>query len=204
MVNDAILATSQTRRVHGNGDIELTLRVPKRSARELDAMLDPRDYQCTMAIVRVRPYGELAKKLRLSRFFFTPRVWAALAADLKFLAWLPTRKCCAKSNQPCAGDVVAAHTRRIALGAGVGIKPIYSAVPLCHMHHCIQHGIGESAIGGKEYIDRERIKFLGIWAWHQLKQTLNYHSMAEVPPEVIYRWASAKRVEQYLPAEYQP
>lgn len=165
------------------------------------------------------PYGEQAKELKLSGFFRIPDVWRAIGKDEEFLAWLRTKECAAKEllrprvpvlvfpspqvrSIPCDGDIVAAHIRRIANGAGTGIKPPFSALPLCNNHHMLQHQKGEGALGGKEWFDQQRIKYVEQWAWETLKAALGYESFADINPRIIYDWAQPHDLIKYLPSSY--
>jgi len=145
-------------------------------------------------------YGEEAKSLRLSGFFRAPEVWRHVGTDAEFLAWLKTQKCCVK-HPGHEGDIVPAHVRRVKHGAGTGIKPEYSAVPMCARHHQLQHDNAECAVGGKEFLDRERVKHLEQWAWETLKGHLGYAHWNEVPPATVREWAEAHDVVKYLPRE---
>lgn len=90
-------------------------------------------------------WGKEAQILRQSGFFRSPAVWRAVGTDKDYLEWLKTQECAAKHLGGCEGDIVAAHVRRISNGSGVGIKPKeFSAIPLCHRHHMLQHQKGES------------------------------------------------------------
>lgn len=153
------------------------------------------------------PYGQAAKALRLSGFCRAPKVWERLGEDWAFLEWVRTQPCLAPSMlqgkcTPCHGDVVAAHVRRIANGAGTGIKPPWSAIPLCARHHHDQHQHGESVLGGKDLWDQMRIHTVEAWAWQRLRTLMGYESLAQCPPEKLAEWASNNGLAQYLPAEY--
>ena len=148
-------------------------------------------------------YGEYAKALKLSGFFRAPEVWKAIGTDAEFLEWLKTQKCCAKAKSgPCYGDIAAAHVRRVANGAGTSIKPEYSAVSLCDLHHKRQHAEGESVIGGREYFDQQRIWHLEKWCWETLKASLGFESWKDVPPSALRLWATYHKVINYLPNVY--
>jgi hypothetical protein len=131
-------------------------------------------------------------------------VWKAIGTDTVFLAWLRTQPCVLDGSKadPCSGDVVAAHVRRIANGAGAGIKPPYSAIPLCHHHHSLQHQHGESRLAPKEQWDEWRVWYLEQWGWETLKGFMGEESMGDVPPERLKAWAVLKGVERYLPPAY--
>jgi hypothetical protein len=98
-----------------------------------------------------KPYGKEASELYKNGFFLVPAVLAAIGTDQEYLNWLKMQKCAARRLGGCNGDVVAAHIRRINAGAGMGIKPgEYSAIPLCHAHHSLQHTSGENALVERE------------------------------------------------------
>lgn len=149
-------------------------------------------------------YSQQAKALRLSPFFRTPAVWRAVGKDSNYLTWLRQQKCayCQLTPTP-EKPIEAAHVRRVAEGAGVGIKPPYSAIPLCHEHHALQHTKGESTLGGSAWFDKKRIDYVSRWAWETLKQQLGFTSWTEISPGTLYRWAQQHQVSQYLPQEYQ-
>ena len=65
-----------------------------------------------------------------------------LGTDEHFLDWLRQQDC-AIHSEDCQGQTVPAHVRRVGKGAGVGIKPAFSAIPLCQYHHEQQHQKGE-------------------------------------------------------------
>ena len=148
-----------------------------------------------------RPFGDEAKALRLSSFFRIPEVWRAVGDDRDFLAWLETRPCVVCKQEPPS---FAAHVRRVANGAGTGIKPEYSAVALCDPCHKTQHQKGESALADKGQWDRWRIEALVAWGWAALKDGLGYGHWYDVPPAKLYAWAAERNLERYLPVEYLP
>jgi hypothetical protein len=151
------------------------------------------------------PYGEAAKLLRLSGFCRKPEVWRALGKDADFLAWLRSQPCAAPrmgAPGPCAGDIVAAHVRRIANGAGTGIKPPYSAIPLCDHHHREQHAAGESCLAPRDVWDATRMRAIESWAWERLRGALGVSSMAEADPVAVRRWAESHNVTGLLPDGY--
>ena len=147
-------------------------------------------------------YGEQAKILRLSDFFRRPEVWRAVGTDDEFLVWVRSQVCTARRLGHCNGDIVAAHVRRVAEGAGTGIKPEYSAIALCSHHHDLQHQKGESALGNKAWFDKHRIEHLQQWCWDTLKTQLGFEHWNEVPPDTMRQWALATGVERFLPEAY--
>lgn len=150
-----------------------------------------------------RPYGAQAQTLRLSGFFRTPDVWKAIGTDKQFRAWVATQDCIATSiGEGCSGDVIAAHVRRIADGAGTGIKPDYACIPLCHGHHTEQHQHGESRLAPKEKWDQWRIQTVEKWCWETLRGDLGYAHWYDVPPNILRAWAEHACVDRYLPSAY--
>ena len=146
-------------------------------------------------------YGQQAKELRLSSFFRRPDVWRAVGSDQEFLDWLKTQDCAA-IGMPHNGSIVPAHVRRVANGSGTGIKPEYSAIPLCNHHHSLQHLQGESVIGQREWWDKKRIEYLVKWCWWSLKGQFGYTTWSDVPPVDVVIWASDNDVYSYLPDCY--
>lgn len=145
-------------------------------------------------------FGEHARQLKLSGFFRCQSVWQHIGTDAEFLDWIRGQPCCVCDAQ---APSEAAHVRRIANGAGTGIKPKYSAVPLCRKHHTLQHQKGESAIdGGSSFLDRQRIEHLECWGWETLKHRLGYQSWRDVPPSELAKWASDNEVFHLLPDCY--
>lgn len=151
-------------------------------------------------------YGEAAKALKLSGFCRVPEVWKIIGPDENFLEWI---RC-----QPSAhsgefseyvngeGRCEAAHVRRVS-GAGMSIKPPYSAIPLTHAEHLATHTQGESALHASAWFDEQRIKHVEAWAWQKLRTVLQVASMAEAEPKAVYQWANFHGLEKYLPREYQ-
>lgn len=157
----------------------------------------------SLQIPTTASYSQNAKAPRLSSFFRAPEVWRAIGTDAQFLAWLRLQKCAYCSAQPNEHHPTeAAHIRRVAEGAGVAIKPQYCAIPLCHNHHALQHAKGEGALGGRDWFDKKRIEVVTQWAWEILKQQLGFESWTQVPPEILYRWATTHSVQNYLPQDY--
>jgi hypothetical protein len=147
-------------------------------------------------------YGQQAKELWKSAFFRSPDVWPEIGTDSQFLDWLKTQECAAWANGPCHGDIVPAHIRSVSSGSGTGIKPAYSAIPLCSRHHDLQHQNGYSALGTDEWWSQQRIQFVHCWAWETLKDALGYGHWNQVPPAELEEWALEHGVDTYLPPSY--
>lgn len=182
------------------GDL-LTPDIPVAIARVSNSVMAK---QTATNLVNKSIYGEQAKQLKLSSFFRTPDVWRSIGNDFDYQTWC-RKQLCAYCKYP-SGDTVNpieyAHVRRIADGAGVGIKPDYSGIPLCHAHHAEQHQHGESILGGKENVDKMKIDHLQRWAWETLKAELGYESWSDCPPSVLKDWAEKNELTRYLPDCY--
>lgn len=144
-------------------------------------------------------YGAEAKELRQSGFFRVPAVWQQVGSDADYLAWVRDQHCAYCGTET---GIDPAHVRRIASGAGTAVKPEYSAIPLCRQHHRLQHDHGESAVGGKEWCDKQRIQHVEQWAWEALRAMLGAQHWYDVPPPALARWATAQGVYDYLPEVY--
>lgn len=151
-------------------------------------------------------YGQYASQLKQSGFFRRPCVWDCIGSDDRYLDWLRGQPCAGNAMQcshQCVGDIVPAHVRRVSNGAGMALKPRYSAIPLCSSLHQIQHQNGESAIAPTEEWDRQRILHVERWAWEKLKRQLGYEHWNEIPPREIIEWAKKRGLNSYLPSLYQ-
>lgn len=149
------------------------------------------------------PYGNEAKILKQSSFLRTPEVWKAIGSDETFKVWIRQQPCCACGQLSCEERrIEAAHVLRIADGAGMGIKPEYSCIPLCRTCHQSQHDEGETFLGGKEFSDKQRILYVSKWAWELLKEQLGESHWYDVTPESLRYWAESNDVDKYLPKIY--
>lgn len=148
-------------------------------------------------------HGKFAQWLVQSGFFRMPKLWAFLGTDDEFLEWLKSQRC-AYTSAPDRhdGDVVPAHVRRIADGAGTAIKPTYSAIPLCNKHHLQQHQHGEDHLGGKEWFDRQRIKWLEDWSRERLKDLAGIESLTQLTPYHLESVLRGSKINVNIPTEY--
>jgi len=106
------------------------------------------------------PYGDAYKTLFANGFFNLPDVLTAIGTDAHFLEWIRHQPCAMTGkfdyNKDEGTGVVkelceAAHYRSIEDGAGVAIKPLYSAIPLVHAWHLAQTDFGYAAMGNNNY-----------------------------------------------------
>ena len=189
----AISATARTLQTLSDGTVRLKVDIePQDRAAAMELFGEP---GAPIALARLTQeaaqkslQSSWQKELRLSSFFFKPETWEACGTDSDFLQWIRTQPCKVCKNKP----VEAAHVRRVANGAGMGIKPPYSAVPLCPEHHRLQHQKGESAIGGRELMDKWRIECLAQWCWEYIKEELGYDSWRDMPIIEFQQWAKYK------------
>lgn len=136
--------------------------------------------------------GQFARWLVSSGFFRNPKVWQFCGSDDEFLEWLKKQSCAIGpiAGDRCDGDVVPAHVRRIASGAGTAKKPEYSAIAACNKHHLQQHQHGEShwfgdASEAKEWFDRQRIKHLEDWSREDFKLIAQVDSLTKLTPQHV-------------------
>lgn len=152
-------------------------------------------------------FGEYARSLKLSDFFRTPAVWKAVGTDKEYLEWVKHQKSARSgiySEHHDDGNAycVPAHVRRVEHGAGTGIKPPYSAIPLTNAEHKMSHDRGDSAIGSEDWWARMRIKYVSDWCWVTLKEHRGYDSWADMPPGILVDWCSENGLLNYLPNAY--
>jgi hypothetical protein len=214
----AALGTATVQKVLKDGSIRLVVDIEPRYRDVLASWLEP---DMPVAVARVTreaaasemqqaatsetgAYGPQARELRLSGFFRSPDVWAAVGSDEKFQAWCRQQPCAwCKGAGNESDPIVFAHVRRVADGAGTAVKPKYSGIPLHDSEHKEQHNRGEGAFGGKEWFDKARIEHVQTWAWEETKRQLGAASFRDVAPQRLFEWARARGVDRYLPACYQ-
>lgn len=149
-------------------------------------------------------YGGAATMLAEADTFGHSGMWEATGSDEDFRVWIRTKKCWLRQlpGHVCAGEVVAAHVRRIFRGAGVALKPEFSALPLCDRAHQDQHNHGESAIGGRARVDLASARYIRRWCSRTILAELNYENWFHVPPAKFRKWANDHSVAHLLPAGY--
>ena len=79
--------------------------------------------------------------------------------DKAYLAWLRTKFCMICGANPPSQ---AAHVRLGGRG-GTGIKPLFSAVPLCANCHGIQHSKSHETYGDKDFWLGKADEYLNKW-----------------------------------------
>ena len=223
-MKDAIILTVESVRTRAStNEALITFALPLEQASNVSHFMGIIGSQVAAAFAEVGPttqqkavepedppegmFGKEAQALRLSSFFRTPDVWSAIGTDKDFLKWIRHQKCAYCNSADYIVGIgeeraEAAHVRRVANGSGTSIKPEYSAIPLCRTHHRIQHNEGEASIGGVDWWEKKRMKYVIAWAWETLKGKLNHESWADVPPSELKEWAEIRGVEKYLPEQY--
>lgn len=186
----------------------LTLAVPIEQGALIAGFMAKIGQQVGVAFANVeqrKDYGHEAAALRKSGFFRIPQVWKAIGTDDKFRAWV--------QRQPSAysgdfsefvdgeGRCIAAHVRR-AGESGTSYKAEYACIPLTNAEHQLQHQKGESALGGKEWCDKMRLKYVEQWAWDTLKAKLGHAHWSDVPPKELLDWAIEHGLHHHLPGVY--
>lgn len=212
---------SDIRVLKSQGIVRLSIDLPEESFVELVGLLHNRDVLVTLApaalgsaygVYRTEQdatptarrsaadgYGKAYELLHRAGWLYNPQVAPAIATDDAFLAWLRTQPC---AHCGRAGETQAAHVRRLANGAGIGIKPPYSAIPLCGEHHQAQHQHGESVLGGKEWFDRQRGRHLAEFLWDRLHEIFEVDSMSMVTPAGFRAWCGEKGILHTLPGAF--
>jgi len=159
--------------------------------------------------------GQILKHFYMGGFFQSPKVLRALAdsdhGDIDFLLWLKSQVCwhCGKQEMhidEATGTthffVQAAHVRRVSAGAGTGIKPQFSAIPLCDACHTIQHAVGESGIAPREWWEEKAAKARQEWGHQRLREVFATDSVsATVSVDDLWAWLKSKDLLNYVPAK---
>jgi len=176
--------------------------------------------------VQNKPYGKEAAELYRIGFFYNPKVLEAIGTDAEFLEWIRQQPCAMTGefdrNEDGQGNFIerceAAHFRAIADGAGAGLKPPYSAIPLVHAWHEGQSRWGYGVFDtdnphtindkdgdptlGYAWMGRQRNHYVVIWASSRLAYHLKRESMGYVEPSILLEWADAHDLQMFLPAVY--
>lgn len=149
--------------------------------------------------------GELMAALYRSGFFHAPPVLAVLGKDVEFLQWCRGRENCFACSAIGTEDnpIQAAHYRKVADGAGTGIKPPYSALPLCRKCHGIQTDGGYSEVAPEKQWEKWVAVARQNWGHQQMRDIFDgCESMTEVPVEWVLTWAREYDLMRYIPEGY--
>lgn len=212
----AVTGTTRTARTHVDGTLVVQIEFDPTSAKDAFgifgmpgipvavAKLTPAVAKAQMQSKTMQSaWGKHYTILYRTGWFYQPDVAAAFGTDEEFLAWLRNQPCahCQASSTEYA-KTEAAHVRRVASGSGTGRKPPFSAIPLCHDDHALQHQKGESALGGKEWFDQMRGKYVTAWIKERLYALTGTESLGEVHPEQFRELCREHGIENLLPRNF--
>lgn len=146
-------------------------------------------------------YQELYK----SGFFNNPALWRWAGTDGDYQNWVRNQPSCVSGKQDwhngrdgSIGKCEYAHVRRVANGAGTGIKPEYSGVPLTHEEHALQHQQGEAALlqaygirfdDAAAWFEKQAVQHRTAWVKSQIYAHFDVGSMKEIEPAEFAEWA---------------
>lgn len=135
------------------------------------------------------------KELFRLGWFNNPRVLKAFGSDIDYQDYIRTQPSCVSGACP----VEFAHVRRIENGSGMGIKPEYSGVPLTHEEHMQQHNEGESALGGREFFDKQLVKYRQAWIKSVIYEHFGVSSLSDIDLGEFYAYLISLCVEDTVP-----
>lgn len=148
-----------------------------------------------------RDWGQAYRELYRQGFFNNPALWRWAGGDADYQAWCRGRKSVVSGRADWADGVARceyAHVRRVAAGAGVGIKPEYSGVPLTHAEHALQHSQGEAALlahygiradDAAGWFENKAAECRTEWVKSRLYAHFGVGSLKEVAPADFAAWA---------------
>lgn len=145
--------------------------------------------------------NDRSRRKAIGRFLLVEAVLEAIGTDKLFIAYIRTLPSCVSGryneyNEAGDGRCVAAHVRRVSLGAGTAIKPRYSAVPLTqNEEHSLTHNKGESALKPKWWWDEMREKYVEQWAVSVLKDKLKLTGDEAFDLRLIAEWADDQGID---------
>lgn len=134
-------------------------------------------------------------------FFNNPALWRWAGTDGDYQEWVRNQPSCVSGKQDWnngVGKCEYAHVRRVANGAGTGIKPEYSGVPLTHEEHALQHAQGETALlhahgiylnDATVWFEKRAVQHRAMWIKSQIYAHFGVGSMKEIEPAEFVAWA---------------
>lgn len=216
----AIMAVTRNLRTLTDGTVRLQVDIEPNDA--IDAMklfgvpntpigvaqLDP---QYTAGIQQERTISEeqgmLANILHKHGFFRSTAVAGVLGSDDLYQKWVRTKPCVLTG---ATEDIEFAHVRRVSRGAGTGIKPKFSGIPLHRDAHRYQHQHGESGAlsrfkgiheGASEWFEKQSDKMLMDWVKMRLLKKFGVESTKDLDFKTLATWAKDNEIAQWLPRE---
>jgi hypothetical protein len=148
--------------------------------------------------------GKLMQQFYRNGFFHAGPVLTALGPDSNFLQWCRGQLVCWGCSATGVEDnpIQAAHYRKVAAGAGTGIKPPYSALPLCRKCHLKQHDKGYSAVATIEIWEGWVAKSRQEWGHQRLREVFGTTSMRAVPQAMLTDWMKEHELEKLIPKDF--
>lgn len=148
--------------------------------------------------------GKLMQQLYRAGWFHAPKVLQALGKDAMFLQWVRGQSTCWACDGRNLDDnpIVAAHYRKVASGAGTGLKPPYSAIPLCKFCHDKQHAHGYGVISPTGWWEEKVAKARQDWGHQRMRDIFRTTSMTAVPAQHVVEWALENELSSLIPSEY--
>lgn len=213
----AISASRGAYRETADGSLEVKLIIDPRFIADFHRIFKIKDMPCALAPLvagfernypdpgpepKQKQTGNWVAALYKAGWFNNPHVLAVLGTDDAYRAWV--------QKQPSAfsggfseyvdgeGRCIAAHVRR-AGESGTGYKAPYACVPITNDEHQRQHKEGESALGGKEWFDKMRAKYVAEWGHGRLREKFEVDSLTEITQEAFVDWADAVGLLKTLP-----
>jgi len=165
-------------------------------------------------------YGQEARQLWASGFFFNRNMWTAVGTDEYFLIYIKQQKSCLSGKYDeyvdGVGRCLLVYVRREDRD-GVSINPEFSAVPMTDGEYAILYTSGELSVlkengfniksehEAKAWFYKQVGKYGSKFAETMLKNTLGYQGsikLSEVPPEKVRDWAVSNGLANTLPNIY--
>lgn len=162
--------------------------------------------------------GAYYQALYQSGFFNNPVLWRWAGMDGDYQEWVRNQPSCVSGKQDWyrgrdgnVGKCEYAHVRRVANGAGTGIKPEYSGVPLTHHEHSLQHQQGEKALleaygiqfdDAQAWFDKQAVKYRTNWIKSVIYEYFEVSSLKEIEPSEFAEWSKEIGVFNALPSMF--
>lgn len=215
MTATAISASRGAYRETADGSLEVKILIDPRFKEEFHRLFHEKDMPCAIAPLvadfeRNEPKelavpgngGHWVVALYKSGWFYNPTVLAALGSDAEYRAWVQLQPSAysGKFSEYVDGEgrCVAAHVRR-AGESGTGYKARHACIPLTNDEHQSQHSDGEQTLGGKDWFDKTRAKYVADWGHIRLREIFEVDSMTKVTAEEFAEWARVVGLHLTLP-----
>ena len=155
--------------------------------------------------------GLLAKALHRSSFLRRAEVAQVLGSDDLFQKWVRQKPCVVSGAET---EIEFSHVRRLNRGAGMGIKPRFSGVPMHRDIHRNQHQHGEHEMlkkylgqaslrqeDAKQRLEDKSSRYLMEWCKERLKKKFNVKSTTELDYKKLCLWSEDNGIFNLLPDE---